>query len=255
MAVKQTAGRKELGGFAPKFAQLNDDVLFGEVWSAEEKLSLRDRSLVTVVALMAQGLTDISFRHHLENAKKNGISKEEIAEILTHAAFYAGWPKAWAAFRMAKDVWNDEATADDAMAKHAASMVFPVGAPNDGFARYFSGRSFLAPVSREQVGIFNVTFEPGCRNNWHIHHAKDGGGQILICVAGRGYYQEWGKEAVQMHPGDVVNIPTGVKHWHGAAPDSWFSHLAVEVPGEAPSNEWLEAVTEEGYAEATGKQE
>lgn len=253
MAVKQTAGRKELGSFAPKFAQLNDDVLFGEVWSAEEKLSLRDRSLVTVVALMAQGLTDISFRHHLENAKKNGISKEEIAEILTHAAFYAGWPKAWAAFRMAKDVWNDEATADDAMVKHTASMVFPVGAPNDGFARYFSGRSFLAPVSQEQVGIFNVTFEPGCRNNWHIHHAKSGGGQILICVAGHGYYQEWGKEAVQMHPGDVVNIPAGVKHWHGAAPDSWFSHLAVEVPGEAPSNEWLEAVTEEAYAAATGK--
>lgn len=143
---------------------------------------------------------------------------------------------------------------EDAMAKHAASMVFPVGDPNDGYARYFSGRSFLAPVSQEQVGIFNVTFAPGCRNNWHIHHAKTGGGQILICVAGRGYYQEWGKEAVEMNPGDVVNIPAGVKHWHGAAPDSWFSHLAVEVPGEAPSNEWLEAVTEEAYATATGKQ-
>ena len=110
MAVQQTAGRDALGDFAPKFAQLNDDVLFGEVWSREDKLSLRDRSLVTVIALMSQGLTDSSFRFHLESAKKNGITKNEIAEILTHAAFYAGWPKAWAAFRMAKEVWAGEET-------------------------------------------------------------------------------------------------------------------------------------------------
>ena len=254
MTVKQTAGRDALGDFAPKFAELNDDVLFGEVWSREDALSLRDRSLVTVTALMAQGLTDSSFRYHLENAKKNGITRAEIAEILTHAAFYVGWPKAWAAFRMAKDVWNGEA-GDSAMEKHAASMVFPIGEPNDGFAQYFSGRSFLAPVSGKQVGVFNVTFEPGCRNNWHIHHAKSGGGQILICVAGRGFYQEWGKNAVEMLPGDVVNIPAGIKHWHGAAPDSWFSHLAVEVPGEETSNEWLEPVSDGDYAQATMNRE
>lgn len=106
--VKQTAGRDQLGEFAPKFAQLNDDVLFGEVWSREDKLSLRDRSLVTVTALMAQGLVDSSFKYHLMNAKNNGITKEEIAEVLTHAAFYAGWPKAWAAFKMAKEVWTEE---------------------------------------------------------------------------------------------------------------------------------------------------
>ncbi len=106
--VKQTAGRDQLGDFAPKFAQLNDDVLFGEVWNREEKLSLRDRSLVTVVSLMSQGLVDSSFQYHLLSAKNNGITKEEIAEILTHAAFYAGWPKAWAAFKMAKDVWADD---------------------------------------------------------------------------------------------------------------------------------------------------
>ena len=108
MAVKQTAGRTQLGEFAPKFAELNDDVLFGEVWSREEQLSLRDRSLVTVVALMAQGLTDESFKYHLQSAKANGITKEEIAEIVTLAAFYCGWPKAWAVFRMAKEVWNEE---------------------------------------------------------------------------------------------------------------------------------------------------
>ena len=108
MAVKQTAGRDELGEFAPKFAELNDDVLFGQVWSREEQLSLRDRSLVTVTALMAQGLVDSSFQYHLMTAKKNGITKTEIAEVITHAAFYAGWPKAWAAFSMAKEVWKDE---------------------------------------------------------------------------------------------------------------------------------------------------
>lgn len=117
MAVKQTAGRDALGSFAPKFAQLNDDVLFGEVWSREEKLSLRDRSLVTVVALMAQGLVDSSFQYHLSTAKQNGITRQEIAEILTHAAFYAGWPKAWAAFRMATEVWNDADSADTADGK------------------------------------------------------------------------------------------------------------------------------------------
>lgn len=248
MAVKQTAGRDALGEFAPKFAELNDEVLFGQVWSREDKLSLRDRSLVTVVALMAQGLTDSSFRYHLTAAKNNGITRTEIAEILTHAAFYAGWPKAWAAFRMAKEVWAEDA-AEDAKAKHQSEMVFPIGASNDGFAQYFSGKSYLTPLSTAQVGIYNVTFEPGCRNNWHIHHAAKGGGQILVCVAGRGYYQEWGKAPQELHPGDVVNIPPEVKHWHGAAPDCWFSHLAVEVPGEGTSNEWCEPVPEETYKE------
>lgn len=107
--MKQTAGRDALGAFAPEFARLNDDVLFGEAWSREEQLSLRDRSLVTVAALMAQGLTDESFRYHLQSAKKNGITREELAEIVTHAAFYCDWPKAWAVFRMAKEIWADEA--------------------------------------------------------------------------------------------------------------------------------------------------
>ena len=250
MAVKQTAGRDALGEFAPKFAQLNDDVLFGEVWSREDKLSLRDRSLVTVVSLMAQGLVDSSFQFHLTSAKQNGITRTEIAEILTHAAFYAGWPKAWAAFRMAKEVWAEEGSEADAKSAHAASMLFPIGKPNDAFAQYFIGQSYLAPISADQVGIFNVTFEPGCRNNWHIHHAKSGGGQILICISGRGYYQEWGKKAQELFPGDVVNIPAGVKHWHGATPYSWFSHLAVEVPAEEGSNEWLEPVDEDAYMRA-----
>lgn len=125
--------------------------------------------------------------------------------------------------------------------------VFPVGEKNGAFAQYFVGQSYLKMLTTERVAIGNVTFEPGCRNNWHIHHAQTGGGQILLCTAGRGYYQEWGKEARELHPGDVVVIPAEVKHWHGAAPDSWFAHLAVEVPGEKTSNEWLEAVQDEVY--------
>lgn len=126
--------------------------------------------------------------------------------------------------------------------------VFPTGGSNDAFAQYFVGQSYLNMLSTQQVSIGNVTFEPGCRNNWHIHHADKGGGQILLVTAGRGYYQEWGKEAQELNPGDVVNIPEGVKHWHGAAPDSWFQHLAVEVPAENGRNEWLEPVSDEDYS-------
>ncbi len=131
--------------------------------------------------------------------------------------------------------------------EHAKAMVFPIGEFNQAFAEFFVGNSYLAPISTTQVGIYNVTFEPGCRNNWHIHHASKGGGQILLCLAGQGYYQEEGKEAQLLNPGDVVNIPTGVKHWHGATKNSWFSHLAIEVPGEETSNEWCEPVLATDY--------
>ncbi len=243
--ITQDAGRKALGEFAPDFAHFNDDVLFGEDWNIRD-LDHKTRCIITVVALMASGVTDSSLKYHLQNAKKAGVSRKEIAAIVTHVGFYAGWPKAWAVFNMAKDVWQSDGV-EDAKAAHAAQMVFPIGAPNDAFKQYFSGNSYLAPVSKEQVGIFNVTFEPGCRNNWHVHRADKGGGQILVCVAGRGYYQEWGKPAIELNPGDCVNIPAGVKHWHGAAKDSWFSHLAIEVPGENGSNEWLEPVADEEY--------
>jgi len=250
--IVQTAGRNALGEFAPEFAHYNDDVLFGENWNNQD-IDVKTRSIITVVALMAQGITDSSLKFHLQKA--HGVTQKEIAAIITHAAFYAGWPKGWAVFNLAKEVWEpgegDLPYEDEAMRAHAKSMVFPIGQPNTAFAQYFIGNSYLAPVSTSQVGIFNVTFEPGCRNNWHIHHAKQGGGQILVCVAGRGYYQEEGKDAVEMKPGDVVNIPAGVKHWHGAAPDSWFSHLAVEVPGVEGSNEWLEPVGDDVYGKLT----
>ncbi|WP_251198602.1 cupin domain-containing protein [Anaerotardibacter muris] len=138
-------------------------------------------------------------------------------------------------------------TKDMTLDQYAETIMFPVGDPNDGFAQYFIGQSYLAPVSTEQIPFFNVTFEPRCRNNWHIHHATEGGGQMLVCVGGRGWYQEWGKPAQQMLPGDVVHIPANTKHWHGAAADSWFSHLAFEIPGTDTSNEWLEPVDDAHY--------
>ena len=245
--IKQTAGREQLGEFAPKFAELNDDILFGEVWSRTDRLGLRYRSLVTITSLISQGITDSSLTYHLQTATQNGITRSEISEIITHISFYAGWPKAWAAFRLAKDVWAEDSTAEDAKAAFQQQMIFPIGEPNSAYAQYFTGNSYLAPISREQVVVSNVTFEPRCRNNWHIHHAKSGGGQMLIGVAGRGWYQEEGKPAVEILPGTVIHIPAGVKHWHGASADGWFAHLAFEIPGEETSNEWLEPVTDEEY--------
>ncbi len=134
--------------------------------------------------------------------------------------------------------------------KFEQANVFGTGAPNTGFAQYFSGNSYLNPLTemgRCPVFLANVTFEPGCRNNWHIHHAKSGGGQLLICTAGEGWYQEEGKEAVSLTPGTVITIPANVKHWHGAKKDSWFSHIAVEVPGEETKNEWCEPVSDADY--------
>jgi len=128
--------------------------------------------------------------------------------------------------------------------------VFGLGAPNDGYAQYFSGASFLNALTDPStcpVFLANVTFEPGCRNNWHIHHAASGGGQLLICTAGEGWYQEEGKPAVSLQPGMVITIPAEVKHWHGAKADSWFSHIAVEIPGVETRNEWCEPVSDEEY--------
>ncbi|MDE6657437.1 MAG: cupin domain-containing protein [Oscillospiraceae bacterium] len=131
------------------------------------------------------------------------------------------------------------------------NTVFPIGEENINFAQYFVGTSYLNMISLEQVAIGNVSFEPACRNNWHIHHADKGGGQILLVTAGHGYYQEWGQPARELHAGDVVNIPANVKHWHGASPNSAFQHLAIEVAGENVSTEWCEPVSDEEYFKLT----
>ena len=246
---KQTAGREQLGNFAEEFAKLNDDVLFGEIWSREDKLSLRDRSLVTICVFMGKGLVDSSLKYHIQNAKKNGITLSEMAEIITHAAFYSGWPNAWAAFNLVKEVYADEIQNNNTDKGTTHGGAFGMGEPNVNYAKYFIGNSYLKMLDKTESGVSfaNVTFEPGCRNNWHIHHSQKGGGQVLICVEGEGWYQEEGKEAQSLKVGDIVVIPANKKHWHGAKANSWFSHIAVEIPGENTSNEWLEPVEDEIY--------
>ena len=243
--IVQTAGREQLGEFAPDFAHFNDDILFGENWNNTD-IDLKTRSIITVVALMSQGVTDNSIRYHIQNAKNHGVSQKEMAAVITHVAFYAGWPHAWAVFGIAKEVYADNAPAGSDKDRFQNEIMFPIGEKNP-YGQFFIGDSYLAPVSTEQIPIYNVTFEPACRNNWHIHHAKSGGGQMLICIGGRGWYQEYGKEARELNPGDIVNIPAEVKHWHGAAKDSWFAHLAVEIQGEDGSTEWCEAVSDDDY--------
>ena len=240
--IKQTAGRDNLGELAPKFAELNDDVLFGEIWSRDEKLSLRDRSMITISALMAQGLFP-QLKSHIIMGKKHGITKEEVVEMVTQLAFYTGWAKAWSTFPIIEEVYKD----DTMQEKHGG--LFGMGEPNIEFAQYFIGNFYLKPLAKTEdgLGFANVTFEPRCRNNWHIHKATKGGGQVLICVEGEGWYQEEGKKAQSLKAGDIITIPANIKHWHGAKADSWFSHIAVEVPGENTSNEWCEKVTDEEY--------
>jgi alkylhydroperoxidase/carboxymuconolactone decarboxylase family protein YurZ/quercetin dioxygenase-like cupin family protein len=236
--VRQTAGRNILGDFAPKFAEINDDVLFGEVWSREAELSPRDRSMITVTALITGGnFEQLGF--HLNLAKQNGVTKTEISEIITHIAFYVGWPKAWSAFNQAKEIFMDDA------APGSNSVIFPKGDLITN--NFFIGDTFLQmlvnPEPPHNIAVGNVTFSPGARNNWHTHDI----GQFLLVTGGNGYYQEHGKPAQKLSVGDVVNIPAGVKHWHGAAPDSWFVHIAV-TPG---ATQWEEAVDDAAYREAT----
>lgn len=157
MAKKQTAGRDRLGKIAPKFAELNDDVLFGEVWSREDKLSPRDRSMVTIAALFSAGLYP-QLKSHLAIGKEHGVTKTEVVEIVTQLAFYCGWPKAWSTFPLIEEVYGED---EGEGAKNLS--VFPVGEKNDAFAKYFIGQSYLAPVSTSQVPVYNVTFEPACR--------------------------------------------------------------------------------------------
>ena len=255
MAEKQTAGRDRLGKIAPEFAHLNDDVLFGEVWAREKELSPRDRSMITIAALFSAGLYP-QLKAHLQMGKAHGITKQEAVEIVTQLAFYCGWPKAWSTFPMIEEIWNDEdetAAKDQKIADKDAfekANKFGMGKPNMAYAKYFIGQSYLNPLTdgTYPLHVSNVTFEPGCRNNYHIHHATRDGGQLLICTAGSGWYQEEGKPARSLNPGDVVAIPAEVKHWHGAKKDSWFAHIAISVPGENASTEWCEPVDDEQYA-------
>ena len=217
------------------------DYFFGDIYS-RGALDLQTRELLGYCVLTTLEAESQLHSHYHGNINA-GNSPETLTAAVIQCLPYIGFPAAIKALRIIK-----EETADaDGKAAFQREMIFPIGEPNTAYAKYFIGNSYLAPISKEQIPFSNVTFEPGCRNNWHIHHATKGGGQMLVCVAGKGWYQEWGKPAVQMLPGDVIHIPANVKHWHGAAADSWFAHLAFEVPGENTSNEWLEPVTDEEY--------
>lgn len=241
---KQTAGRDRLGDFAPKFAQLNDDVLFGQIWSREGELSPRDRSMVTIATLIGSGAPEFTIKAHLTEGKKNGISKDEIAEIITHIAFYAGWPKAWGAFLAAKEVYANEIATD--LSKGSAGYIFAIGQPNEAYKAYFTGKSYLNPLAMPDksntISVVNVTFKPACINNWHRHATE----QILLVTEGKGWYQEWGKPAQFLKKGDAITIPKGVKHWHGATADSWFAHISI-MDTAKDKTEWLEPVADKEY--------
>lgn len=220
MATKQTAGHDQLGEFAPEFAHLNDDVLFGEIWSREDQLSAHDRSMITCASLMSMGLFP-QLKSHIEIAKHNGVTRVEITELITHLAFYAGWPKAWSAFSLAKDIYSD----DDAKQEHETPEhgPYPLGDPVDG--PNFSGHAWLQMLTEPdaECSAGNVTFAPGCVNRWHTHPH----GQLLLVTAGCGWEQEEGKKPRMLQPGDIVYCPPNVRHWHGASQTFSMTHIAV----------------------------
>lgn len=198
--------------FAPAADTYLKEHLFADIF-ARGVLSYQEREVATIAALASMKGVESQLAAHIKMGENTGLNNNQIKEIL----ILASAPK---------------------------TEMFGIGEPNIDYAKYFKGNSYLNPVSKEQIKIANVTFEPGCRNNWHIHNK---GGQILIVIFGKGYYQEWGKPVRKLKEGDVVNIHAGVKHWHGASSDSWFSHLALEVPAEGGSTEWLEEVLDKDY--------
>ena len=200
--------------FAPAIDEYLKAHLFGDIF-ARDNVSWRLRELATIAMLASISDVESQLEAHINIGKYNGLTDEQVAEILAIAS-----------------------------ENKAKNVIFGFGEENP-YGKYFIGKSYLNKITNENgVPMFNVTFEPKCRNNWHIHHK---GGQILLAVSGRGWYQEWGKEPRELKAGDVVNIAPETKHWHGAAKDSWFTHIAVEVPSDGGSTEWLEAVSDEEY--------
>lgn len=236
---------KLLGGnpfsysFAPSIDYDLKAHLFGDIF-ARDILTYADREIITVSALASMEGTEPQLKAHISGARNMGVSNDQLHEIPTVLAAKVGQMEAYRAKKAIAEVDGEKFCEG----KPLESVIFPIGKPNTDYAKYFIGDSYLAPLLKEGLPMSNVTFEPRCRNNWHIHHKSI---QILICVDGEGWYQEWGKTAQKLYPDSVVNIPREVKHWHGAASDSWFQHIAIAVSDEGASNEWLEPVTDEEY--------
>ncbi len=235
----KVSGRAFNYTFAPATDYYLKAHLFGDIF-ARDNLTHSQRELVTVSALSGLEGCESQLKSHVNGARNMGLSEAEIRSIPVVLEAKVGAREAWRARKAIAEVLGGECNEGEPV----KDPMFPTGQPNSAYAKYFIGNSYLAPLSTGKVPVSNVTFEPGCRNNWHIHHK---GIQVLICVGGTGWYQEWGKPARRLNPGDVVEIPEGVKHWHGATRDSWFQHVAFTVAEEGASNEWLEPVTDEEY--------
>lgn len=240
----QLTGRGYRNDFAPATDYYLKAHLFGDIF-ARNNLSYSDRELVTLGALSALEGVDPQRASHAAGSLNMGVTEEQLKSVPATLAARVGQLEASRAASTISRLFGIENAFPE---PHGGE--FGMGAPNTAYASVFIGQSYLKGLTKpgDAITISNVTFEPGCRNNWHIHHASSGGGQVLICVEGEGWYQEWGKEAQSLKPGDVVVIPAGVKHWHGAKSGSWFSHLAFGIPGTDTSNEWLEPVDEAQYS-------
>ncbi len=225
--------------FAPATDYYLKAHLFGDIF-VRNNFTYSDRELVTVSALSGLKGVELQLKAHVSGARNMGLSDAEIHSIPNVLADKVGAIESYRAAKAIAEIYGENFE----MGEPIEDMIFPQGSPNTAYAQYFIGNSYLSPLTQSGLNIANVTFEPGCRNNWHIHHK---GGQILICVGGRGWYQEWGKPSQALKIGDVINIPPEVKHWHGAAKDSWFQHIAIAVPAEGSSNEWLEPVSDTEY--------
>ncbi len=244
--VQGTAVQTKLVGGKPftyEFAPATDYYLkahlFGDIF-ARDILTFTEREIITVSALSSMPGVEPQLKSHVSGARNMGVSDAQLHAIADVLAEKVGAPESYRASKAIAEVLGEPF--DEG--KPVEQMMFPQGDLNTAYAPYFIGNSYLAPLLSEGLPMSNVTFEPRCRNNWHVHHK---GGQILICVGGEGWYQEWEKPARKLRPGDVVNIPAEVKHWHGATADSWFQHIAIAVPAENATTDWLEPVTDEVY--------
>lgn len=227
--------------FAPATDYYLKAHLFGDIF-ARNNLTFPERELVTVSALSGIEGVQSQLKSHIRGAKNMGLTDAEIHSIPDALMQKVGETEAYRAKKAIAEVYGEVFKEGEPI----ENRVFPIGEPNTAYAKYFIGNSYLAGLASGEgkLHVSNVTFEPRCRNNWHIHHK---GGQILICVGGRGWYQEWGKQPQELNPGDVVDIPAEVKHWQGAAANCWFQHIAIGVPAEGASAEWLEPVTDAEY--------
>lgn len=237
--TKLNGGKPFDYNFAPATDYYLKAHLFGDIF-ARDILTHAERELITISALSSMEGVESQLKSHIRGAVNMGISEKEIHAIPEILSQKVGEQEAWQADKAIAEVYELPFSKN----RPVGNTAFPLGKPNTAYAQYFIGNSYLAPLLSGNLPMSNVTFEPRCRNNWHIHHKS---GQILICINGAGWYQEWGKPARALHPGDVVNIPPGIKHWHGATATSWFQHIAITLPADSASNEWLEAVTDEVY--------